>query len=1227
MALEVRRHAFFKSMCPNCGGTISDERLLLKLPCEECLPLTNEELEELVSKYSGGHLRRVVAELLKRRGKLEGYKEILELEEDLNALEEIFEKALGNRMWSAQRTWAKRLLKGKSFAILAPTGVGKTVFGLLSSLFLASKGKKSYVVLPTTLLLSQAIEKVERFKERTGINARVLFYHGKLTNSEKREFTERLEKGDYDILITTSQFLARSFDKLKGRRFDFVFVDDVDALLKSSRNIDRVLQLLGFDEGIIKDAMSLIYLKRGIASRIAKRMGVPEDWRKKAEQLRGRIAEYVKRRRWGVLIVSTATGKVRGDRVKLFRELLGFEVGSRAEFLRNVADIYYLTKGEPLEEALLNVVKTMGKGGLVFVPTDKGVEYAKALLRYLNENGIKAGLVTSEEKGDLERFVAGELDVVIGVAIYYGLLVRGIDLPEVIRYAVFAGVPRFKFSLEVGEPNPIRMLQLLITVRDTLEGELAERCERYIALLRRNVLTLDRASLSRLIESLKGGAEVKGVLSRVRKLVLEVEEFLRDLLGREDVRERLKGSDYVSVIEEEGRMYVLVPDVMTYLQASGRTSRMYAGGISRGASIVVVDDVKLHRGLMRQSKWYNEDVDWKEWREADLARLIGEIDKDRERIRRILKGELEEIRGEPVKTALLVVESPNKARTISNFFGRPSVRRIENYVVYETSTGNYILNVIASGGHVFDLVTKEGFHGVAVSDGAFYPIYDTIKKCPETGEQFTDELDIEEYVKETGRNVLDAKDVLRVIRELAEEMDLVLIGTDPDTEGEKIGWDVAISVAPYTYDIKRIEFHEVTKRAILSALGNLRELDQRLVEAQIVRRIEDRWIGFELSKKLWEVFENRGLSAGRVQTPVLGWIIQRFKEHNESKKTVIFVTLSNGLTVRFFDVKIDVNRGLLKELRGSRCRLSVEEEREVVLNPPPPYTTDEMLKEATRELRLGVDQVMRLAQDLFETGLITYHRTDSTRVSLTGRAVAKDYLTEKYGEGAYVGREWRSEGAHECIRPTRPLNVDKLRELIMEGVLRIARPLTRSHFRLYDLIFRRFMASQMREAKLLYKRYKVTLCGLETRMEGYVKVLEEGFTREYLPFRLMEELEESEYEVKEVRKRKVATVPLYTQADVVKLMKERGIGRPSTYAKIIKTLLDRRYVLETRKGRLVPTKKGMRVYEYLTKHYGSLVSEERTRLVEERMRKIEEGETLYQSVLREFYDEITRSVA
>ena len=1057
MVLEPRRHAFFKSMCPNCGGEISDERLLLKLPCEKCLPLGEAELKELASKYGSKEYRRLIAKLLEKRGNLRGYKEVLELEEYLEEFEELFKKALNSKMWSAQRTWAKRLLKGKSFAILAPTGVGKTVFGLLASLFLATKGRKSYIVLPTTLLLLQAAEKIEEFKKRAGIDAKVLLYHGRLNNNYKKEFAEKLEKGDYDILITTSQFLARSFDKLKGRVFDFVFVDDVDALLKSSKNIDRVLMLLGFKETAIKDALNLIYLKRGIASRLARKMDIPEDWRRQIEELRSRISNYLKDKR-GVLIVSTATGRVRGDRVKLFRELLGFEVGSRAEFLRNVADIYYLPKGESIEEALVKIIKAMGKGGLIFVPTDKGVSYAEKLLSYLRSKGLKVGLVTSEDKSALNEFIKGDLDLLIGVAIYYGLLVRGIDLPEIIRYAVFVGVPRFKFSLRLEEPHPVRMLQLLTTLRDALSGELGDRCERYIALLRRNIFSLDRTKFSKLMEALKEGIEVSGLLSRLKKLVLEVRSFLEDLLSREDVRERIKALEYISMVEEGGQMYVLVPDVMTYLQASGRTSRMYAGGISRGASIVIVDDLKLQRGLMRQSKWYNEDVEWREWREIDLRELIKEIDRDRERIRKILKGELEEVGVEPVKTALLVVESPNKARTISNFFGRPSIRRMGNYVVYETSTGNYMLSIIASGGHVFDLVTKEGFHGVISSDSAFYPIYDSIKKCPETGEQFTDEVDIEEYVKETGRKVLDSRDVLKVIRDLAEEMDLVLIGTDPDTEGEKIGWDVAVSIAPYTYEIKRIEFHEVTKRAIVSALNNLRDIDQKLVEAQIVRRIEDRWIGFELSKKLWEIFENRGLSAGRVQTPVLGWIIRRFEEHRNSRKSVIFVTLSNGLRLKLQDLKGEVGKELVKELKTSKCKISLKEEKEVTLNPPPPYTTDEMLRDATRELKLGADEVMKLAQDLFEMGLITYHRTDSTRVSLAGRAVAREYLLEKYGEGIYVPREWRSEGAHECIRPTRPLNVEKLRELIREGIIRLVRPLTRNHFRLYDLIFRRFMA-------------------------------------------------------------------------------------------------------------------------------------------------------------------------
>ncbi|RLE81496.1 MAG: reverse gyrase [Thermoprotei archaeon] len=1223
----TERHALFKELCPNCGGEIDDTRLLLMAPCEKCLPVSNKELYSKMSSMDPLEYKKYLLKELESGGLLKNYRQVVELDERISEINLMFRKVLGSNMWSAQRTWAKRLIQGKSFAILAPTGVGKTVFGIMAALYIASRGGRSYIILPTTLLVSQVHKKLQKFSEKLGLNVKILGYSG-TRGSARKDFGEALEKGEFNILITTSQFLARNYDKIKNFNFDFIFVDDVDALLKSSKNIDRVLVLLGFPEDVVNAALRLIYIKRSMAYYISRKLEIPSEILNERKELEDKIKAFLSNNNTGLLIVSTATGKVRGIRVKLFRELLGFEVGSRAEFLRNIADMYYEPREESLEDAVVKIVSKLGKGGLVFVPVDKGVEYAEYLTKILNERGIAAGLIHAREKEPLQEFLEGRLDVLVGIAIYYGLLVRGLDYPEIIRYAVFAGVPRFKFALEISEPNPIRVLQLLINIRDTLKGNDLDLAEKYIVFIRRVLTELDKAKLLRLMEALKEGETLSGSLGRIQERIIEVANFLKNLLAREDVIKEIEKLPNVSVIRENGRLYILVPDAMTYLQASGRTSRMYAGGISKGLSVVIVDDKKLINGLIRQTKWYSEDVEWQPWNEKVVEEVIEEVNRDREKIRKVLRGEIKEAGIEPLRTALLIVESPNKARTISNFFGKPTVRKIGKYPVYEVGTGDYLLNIIASGGHVYDLVTREGFHGVKVSGNYFIPIYTTLKRCLECGEQFTDEIQDRTCPNCGSTNVVDSKSIIDTIRELAREVDLVLIGTDPDTEGEKIGWDIAITIYPYSGKVKRMEFHEVTKRAITQAMKTLRDLDNRLVEAQLVRRIEDRWIGFELSKKLWDAFGQRTLSAGRVQTPLLGWIIERYYEHLKSRRTVFFVTLSNGYVVTLdnIEVKGRKSREVAYELRSQKAVVKRISSEIVTLNPPPPFSTDTMLREAVRVLRIGVDGVMRIAQDLFELGLITYHRTDSTRVSPAGRNIAREYIVDKFSEDMFVPREWMKEGAHECIRPTRPIDSNQLMSMIREGIIRVIRPLTRRHFMLYDLIFRRFMASQMIPGEALHEKYLIQIGEYSKEVKGYTEIVKKGFMVIYQYIDLMPKFEEREYDIINVQTRRIATVPLYTQADLIKLMKERGIGRPSTYAKIIRTLLERRYVIESKRKKLIPTQRGISVYNYLIERYKNLVSENRTRVVEARMKEIEEGRISYQEVLREFFDEIVRYV-
>ena len=519
-------------------------------------------------------------------------------------------------------------------------------------------------------------------------------------------------------------------------------------------------------------------------------------------------------------------------------------------------------------------------------------------------------------------------------------------------------------------------------------------------------------------------------------------------------------------------------------------------------------------------------------------------------------------------------------------------------------------------GHIYDLVITEGFHGVKVEDGKFVPIYDFIKKCKKCGEQFTE---FSACPKCKSTEFYSKEEFIKALRMLSLEVNHIFIATDPDTEGEKIAYDIYCSLYPVNNKIERLEFHEITKKAFLKAINNRRKIDFELVEAQIVRRIEDRWIGFELSQKLWRRFRNYRLSAGRVQTPVLGWIIERVNEARK-KKTVLSARLANGLKVSIknpnLPFPVEELQKRFKELKAKIEGLTSEEK---TIHPPPPYTTDTLLRDASTKLNFSASKTMMLAQDLFEMGLCTYHRTDSTTVSTVGISLAKDYIQEKYPT-LFVPRRYPKEGAHECIRPTRALDAERLKNMISLGLLRFPKRLTREHFQLYDLIFKRFIASQMREVKVLYQKFNVLIDGNQVSIENPVKIVSEGFNKVF-PVRLENPVEEGEYAIEFARILRLPAARLFSQGEVIALMREKAIGRPSTYAKIISTLLERKYVIE-RKNRLISTRLGFKVYMYLRERFGDYVSEETTRRLESQMDSVEQGKADYQQILNELYREI-----
>ncbi|HDH91616.1 MAG TPA: reverse gyrase, partial [Candidatus Aenigmarchaeota archaeon] len=891
--------------------------------------------------------------------------------------------------------------------------------------------------------------------------------------------------------------------------------------------------------------------------------------------------------------------------------ILNFSVGSSTISFRNIED-FFLPKAE-VNQQVLNLIKLLGKGGLVFVGIDEGSKFAEELSSFLKKKGIKAeAFISGKSKSEiLKKFSEGEIDVLVGVASYYGILVRGLDLPHVIRYAIFTSVPKFKFSLEFEEVRPFRLYVLLSDLLDYIPQSDRKRALELIQRFRNHIINLEREKLEKLTKILEERKEEKEFSFQIQ-ICKQAKEFLVEIFKKKEFLKNLEKSPYFSLKEIEGKKYILLPDIRTYIQASGRTSRLFAGGISKGISIVLVDEEKVFKGLERQLRWFFEESEFKEFKEKAVKKALEEVDRDRNLVRKIIEGKIDLKFKDPIKSALLIVESPHKAETIANFFGKPSRREVNGLNVYEITTGNYSLSIVASKGHILDLVEDKGFYGVLIKNSKFTPIYDSIKKCLKCGYQF---VSSNICPKCKSKEIKDARERIEAIREIAREVDLVFLGTDPDTEGEKISWDIFNIVKTCAKEVKRLEFHEVTRRAIKEALEKFREIDENLVNAQIVRRIEDRWLGFKLSEIVQRRFRNKGLSAGRVQTPVLGWIIKRYDEYRKSWIFLIKIILENGQTLSFEFKKFP--KEFLEKIKRNEFVEVVEERiEEKEISPLPPFTTDTMLSEASKKLGFSAQKTMQLAQTLFESGLITYHRTDSVRVSEEGIRVAKEYISDRFSPEVFKGRRWTKEkGAHECIRPVKPIDSFELRKLIREGVIVRGKELSLDHFKLYDLIFKRFIASQMKEVRVKIQKVKVRMNELIGELEQIVEILEHGFDLVY-PLKVWDRLKKK-IKIIDVKFGKQPKILPFTQGELIKEMREKGIGRPSTYATILQKLFERKYVIE-RKGRIIPTLLGRKVFFFLSRRFGEIVSEEKTRELEAKMDRIEEGYD-YQKVLLEEY--------
>ncbi|MFN3804416.1 MAG: reverse gyrase [Pyrobaculum sp.] len=1208
--------AVYLHSCPNCGGPITSTRLAAGLPCEKCLSAPAASLREVVKK-------------LRRGGRLWGLAWVWEYFRRYEEFSYFFRRAVGFDMWGAQRLWARRFVRGKSFTIVAPTGSGKTTFVLTASLYTALGGGRVLLIFPTSALALQAYRRLAAYMERVGASVRVVAYHSMLTERERREALEAVERGDFDVLVVTTAFLPRRFELLSRHKFGLVVADDVDSILRAtSRNIDRVLRLLGVSEEVLNTALRAIDLVKQLRrAEIVGDLKEVERLEGELEGLREELRKAVAELKLGVFIASGALAKARRTtRLLLFREILGFDIGGRAEGLRNVVDLYTEAGGDVVRQTV-ELLRRLGPGGIIYVQDrELGMGIVEAA-------GGSVEHFFKPRRGVLERFERGEIAALVGMASPRSALVRGIDLPHVVRYVVFVGVPKYRFRLRVEEFSTAAYLTLLYNLRPVLTGEWRYKADRLIGQLKR--LAPYPQAVQEALRKAAGGVELSSFERHVAEVARSAVEFVRELLQREEVRKAIEGTE-VDLAYIDGELYVLVPDVTTYLQGSGRASRLYAGGLSRGVSILLVDSWKVFHALRREVRLRFDEAEFRPLSEVDLEAVLREVDRDRKAIREILEGGAVAKGVDLMRTVLMVVESPTKARTIANFFGRPAMFIVGGVPVYEVSTGDAVLIITASLGHLYELPTSlerveqrealrqrfgdfrygeydGGSYAVLIHDGAFVPVYNKIWRC--RGGTYVDDLD-----KPPDCRPLD---VLASIRDMAVEVDTVLLATDPDSEGEKIAFDLYLGLRPYVSDIRRVEFHEVTRRAILAALANPRSINYSLVKAQIVRRIEDRWLGFGLSKILQRHFGRSNLSAGRVQSPVLGWIVKTYEEARRQKAYRVTLQLDDvELTLT---LPVEVAKAL--RARGKVAVRQVGRERRE-LNPPPPYTTDELLRDAVRRLGLSAELAMRLAQDLFEGGLITYHRTDSTRVSNVGIAIAREYIAKKFGEGEYRPRAWgEGEGAHEAIRPTRAVDVDELRGLVNAGVLQLAIRPTASHYRLYDLIFRRFMASQMAPSQVEVERYSIEIDGHVSQLERVVDIERWGFQHMYTVAAVEQPLPTGVVEVTVKRSRLVEGV--LSQADVLALMRQRKIGRPSTYARILETLAKRYYVFVPRQSRvklMKPTQLGRDVYHFLEQNFGSLVDEERTRLIEQHMDEIERGGAKYGEVLNELFEEFRREV-
>lgn len=582
---------YIKNLCFNCNNIISSYRLSHSLPCEN--DLDDNEILELLNIKDENTFRELLYKKLSEKGKLKDYLNIYNLYKEVNKFSEFFKKALSSNPWRVQIMWFERLYKNNSFSMIAPTGVGKSTFIIVSSIYFSSEyNKKILIILPTRLLVKQFNDLFDKFISSLNPNIKFIAYYG----SNKKEIKEKIKNEEFNILIISNQFLTKNFDILKGKKFDIAFVDDVDSFFKGSKNIEKLFILIGYSEDDINVAKKVIDIKlRG-------KLDFNSDLYKKFLQ--------IKNKNRGVIVLSSATGSLRGKRVILYKELANFTIGTGSSKIRNVIDLYYIPKKD-IKEELLNLLKELEDGGLIFVPKERGIEYMKEIYNYLISNNVKVGLIYSKTKtreieSILNDFYEGKINFLISITDPYGILTRGINMPERIKYAIFLGIPKIKINIRNLEKNIMNIIILSNLILPYISEIEKDRITKIITRLRKNMKKLSSGDLKLISDFLNGNkVELVGYLKSFANDILTLYNILKIYTDRTEILDKLKENPDVSIeVDENKNIYLNIVDLKTYLQASGRTSRLYSGGISKGLSIVFVDDQKLLKSLDMKLRYY-----------------------------------------------------------------------------------------------------------------------------------------------------------------------------------------------------------------------------------------------------------------------------------------------------------------------------------------------------------------------------------------------------------------------------------------------------------------------------------------------------------------------------------------------------------------------------------------------------------------------------------------------